>query len=73
MAYMKLPVTELVAGSTIAMLGGVVKVDDVFTDIDEIVVLVSIGNLKRHPLRFAMDAEVETVNMPNNLRGWYGV
>lgn len=70
---MLLPVTELAPGSRIAMLGGVVNVDDVFWDIDEIVVLVSIGTLKRHPIRFDAEAEVETVDMPDNLRGWFGV
>lgn len=70
---MRMPVTELLPGMTISMLDGVVRVDEAHKEADKIVVSVSIGKLKNHPVPFDMFALVDVVNMPDNLRGWYGV
>jgi hypothetical protein len=70
---MKMPVTELQSGMTIGMLDGVVRVASIRKENDNIVVGVSIGKLKNHPVKFDMFAQVDVFKMPDNLRGWYGV
>lgn len=58
---------------TIGMLDGVVKVDGTRISDDEVIVYVTIGKLHWHPVTYRLGAEVEVFNMPDDLRGWYGV
>jgi translation initiation factor IF-1 len=70
---MKQTVETLTPGTTIGMLDGVVKVVDVQSNMGSTTVYVSIGKLKRHPVRFNTGDEVEVYTMPPGLAPWYGV
>lgn len=69
----KVAVEEVQVGSTIAMLGGVVRVASFEADGEGIILGVSIGRLVNHPMPFKAGSHVEVVNMPANLAPWYGV
>lgn len=74
MAHMKTLITDVVPGSVIGMLDGVVKVDEVRPMGDNsVTVYVSIGKLKRHPVPMKADTMVDVYNVPADVAPWYGV
>lgn len=70
----KMLITDVPAGHLIAMLGGLVKVDEVRPMGDNsVTVYVSIGKLKNHPVPMSADTMVDVHTIDPLVGAWYGV
>lgn len=66
---MKMKISEVVSGSHIGMLDGVVR----FERYEDGIAYVSLGRLKNHPVHFEPDELVSVYDVPAAIAPWYGV